>query len=63
MEFNYFEILAKTFVIPAEQNQFNQGNIFNNAPVRRMAIAMNTNSPFTESYNENTFRYQQFDLT
>ena len=56
------ETLAKTFIIPARQNQFFQENIFNNAPVRRIAIAMNTNSAFTGSYSENPFWYQQFEL-
>ena len=60
--FNYLETLAKTFIIPARQNQFLQENIFNNAPVRRTAIAMNTNSAFSGSYTENPFWYQQFDL-
>ena len=49
VEFNYLETLAKTFIIPARQNQFIQENSFNNAPVRRIAIAMNTNSAFTGS--------------
>ena len=62
VEFNYLESLAKAFIIPARQNQFFQENIFNNAPVRRIAIAMNTNSAFTGSYTENPFWYQQFDL-
>ena len=62
VEFNYLEILAKTFIIPARYNQFIQEKIFNNAPVRRIAIAMNTNSAFTGSYTENPFWYQQFDL-
>ena len=62
VEFNYLEVLAKTFIIPARQNQFIHENTFNNAPVRRIAIAMNTNSAFTGSYTENPFWYQQFDL-
>ena len=62
VEFNYLETLAKTFIIPARQNQFIQENIFNNAPVRRIAIAMNTNSAFIGSYNKNPFWYQQFEL-
>ena len=53
--FNYLETLAKTFIIPARQNQFLQENIFNNAPVRRIAIAMNTNSALTGSCTENPF--------
>ena len=62
VEYNYWETLAKTFIIPARQNQFIQENIFNNAPIRRVAIAMNTNSAFTGSFTENPFWYQQFDL-
>ena len=58
VEFNYLKTLAKTFIIPARQNQFIQGNIFNNAPVRRIAIGMNTNSAFTGSYTENPFCFQ-----
>ena len=61
VEFNYMETLAKTFIIPARQNQFIRENIFNNAPIRRIAIAKNTNSAFTGSYTENPFWYQQFD--
>ena len=56
------ETLAKTFIIPARQNRFIQENIFNNAPIRRIAIEMNTNSAFTGSFTENAFWYQQFDL-
>ena len=61
-EYNYLETLAKTFIIPVTQNQFIQENNFNNAPIRRVAIAMNTNSAFTGSFTENPFWYQQFDL-
>ena len=51
VKYNYLETLAKTFIIPARQNQFIQENIFNNAPVRRVAIAMNTNFAFSGSFN------------
>ena len=62
VEFNFLETLTKTSIIPARQNQFIQENIFNNAPVRRTAIAMNTNSAFNGSYTENPVWYEQFDL-
>ena len=62
VEYNYLEALAKTFIIPARQSQFIRENIFNNAPTRWVAIAMNTNSAFTGSFTENPFSYQQFDL-
>ena len=39
VEYNYLETLAKTFIIPARQKQFIQEIIFNNAPIRRVAIA------------------------
>ena len=46
VEYNYLETLAKTFIITARQNKFIQENIFINAPIRRIAIALNTNSAF-----------------
>ena len=62
LEHNYLEALAKTFIIPARQNQFIQENIFKNAPIGRVAIATNTKIAFPDSFTENPFRYQQFDL-
>ena len=56
VEYNYLETLAKTFIIPARHNQFIQENNFNNAPIRRVAIAV------TGSFTENPFWYQQFDF-
>ena len=62
VEYIYLETLAKTFIRPARQNQFIQENILNNAPIRRIANAMNAISAFTGSFTENPFGYQQFDL-
>ena len=62
IEYNYMETLVKTFIIPERQNQFIQENIFNNAPIRQIAIAMNSNSAFTGSFAKNPFWYQQFNL-
>ena len=62
VEYKHLENLAKTFIIPARQNETIHENIFNNAPIRRVAIAMNTNSAFTGSFFENPFWYQQFHL-
>ena len=56
------ETLAKTYIIPARQIQFLQENIFNNAPIRRKAFAMNSNSAFTGCFSENPLWYQQFNL-
>ena len=62
MEFTYLETLGKIFIIPARPNQFIQENIFDKAPVRRIAFAMNTNSAFTGTYTEKPIWCQQFDL-
>ena len=63
VEFKYLDTIAKTFITPARQNSFIQKkNIFNNAPIRRIAFAMNTNSAFTGSYTETPVWYQQIDL-
>ena len=62
VEINFSENLAKTFIFPTRQNQFIQENIFNNAPLRRIAIAISTNSAITGSYTEKPFWYQQFHL-
>ena len=58
VEYHYLETLAKTFIILARQKQFIQENILNIAPIRRIAIAMKTNS----ASNENPYWYQRFGL-
>ena len=60
--FVYMKTLAKTFIIPAKQNQFFEEDIFNDAPFRRIAIAMNKNVAVRGSYADNPFWYQHFDL-
>ena len=62
VEFVFLETLAEKLIVPARQHQFIQETFFNNAPVPRIAIAMNTNSVFTGSYTENPIWYQHFDL-
>ena len=62
VEYNYMETLATTFIMPARQNQFIQENILNDAPISRIAIAMNSNSASTGSFAENPFWYQHFSL-
>ena len=37
--------------------------MFNTAPTRRIAIAMNSNSAFTGSFEEKPFWYQLFNLS
>ena len=61
-QYNYMETIARTFIFPSRQNQFIQENIFNNAPIRRVAVAMNTNSAVAGSFYENPFSYRRFHL-
>ena len=61
-EYNYMETLAKTYIIPARQNQFVQENVFNKALIRPINIELNSNSAFTGSFAEKPFWYQQFNL-
>ena len=63
VEINFLETQAKTSFHPDTQNKNIQEKNLNNAPVRRIANAINTISVFTDSYTENPFWYQQFDLT
>ena len=60
--YDFMETIARTFIIPSRQNQFIQQNVFNNAPIRRRVIVMNTNSAFTGRFQEKPFHYQKFGL-
>ena len=60
--YNFMETMARTFIIPSGQNQFTQESVFNNAQIKRIAIAMNTNSAFTGHFQESPFHYQKFGL-
>ena len=62
VESNSMETLAKTFIIATGQKQFIRESIFDNAPFRQIAIAMNTRSAVTGSYTWIPFRYQQSDF-
>ena len=62
IKYIFLRTLAKTFIIPARQNQFIQENIFKNASIRRVALAKNTNSAFTGSFTETPLWYHHFDL-
>ena len=62
VEFNFMETLAQSFIFPARQTQFIPENIINKAPVRRLAIAMSTNSEFLGPYTKNPVWYQSIEL-
>ena len=60
--YNFMETIARTFISPSGQNQFIQENVFNIAPIRRVAIAMNTNSVFVRHFQSNLSHYKIFGL-
>ena len=60
--YTFTEGEAKTFIVPAGQSTFVRENIFNNRPIRSLAIAMNTNESFTGKLIKNPFHYQSFGL-
>ena len=62
VEWNYMGTMTKTCINPAGQNQFIQERFFNNTPIRRIAITMNSNSASIGSFAENPFWYQEFNL-
>ena len=53
---------SKNLYYSISSNQFKQKNIFNNAPKRRIAAAMNTNSTVAGPCLENHISYEQFHL-
>jgi len=61
--YTFTETEAKTFIIPAGQNNVVRENAFNGRSVRCVAIAMNTNENFNGSRFSNPFHYQSFGLT
>ena len=56
------EKIARTVNVTSSYNQFIQENLFSNAPIRRIAIALNRNSAFTGNFQESPFHYQKFGL-
>ena len=60
--YNFIETIAPTFITPSGQNQFIKKNVFNIAPIRRITIAMKTNSAFTGHFQEKPFHYRKFGL-
>ena len=60
--YTFSETINKTFIIPDKQDQIIKEDIFNGEPIRRLAIAMNTNSSFTGDLVTNPFHFKKFGL-
>ncbi len=61
--YKYTEIIPKTFVVPRGQRSWKHEDIFQEEPVRRIALAFQRNVAFTGSNDTNPFHYRKFDLT
>ncbi len=60
--YSYIETVAKSFVTPDGVKTVRLENIFQNEPIRRFALAMNTNRAFSRARRGNPFNYQKFNL-
>ncbi len=58
----FTEIKAKTYIIQDGQNEFFVEDIFNQEPIRRLCIALNTNEKFTGTLKENPFHFEKHKL-
>ena len=59
--YKYSEGVPRSFIIPSGQNSWKHEDVFMKEPIRRMAIAMNTNVAFGASNVSNPYYYQKFD--
>ena len=59
---NYMNNIARIFIIPSSQKQIIRRKVFNNNSLRKIAVAMKTNSAVAGLFHENSFNYQQIRL-
>jgi hypothetical protein len=60
--YTYTDTEAKTFIVPAGQSTCVHENVFNNKPIRSIAIAMNNNEDFIGSIESDPFSFKPFGL-
>ena len=60
--FNYMETIAKNFIIPSRPSKFKQENVFNQASLRKIAVAMNTSSAVGEFFIKVRFLRENLNL-
>ena len=61
--YRYNEVIAKTFPASNGQVSWKHEDLFMKEPIRRLAIAMNTNTAFVGNRVQNPFWNQKFDLS
>ena len=60
--YSYTEVIPRPLIIPGGQNTWRHEDVFAKEPIRRIAIAMNTNRAFAGTNIANPYHYRKFDL-
>ena len=61
--YKYTEMVSRSLLIGNGVRTFVDDKVFQNEPIRRMAVVMNTNAAFNDSNRYNPYHYQKFNLT
>ena len=60
--YNYIEVLPRTFLATTGVQSWRQEDVFAKEPVRRMILAMSSNTAYLGTNRTNPFDYQKFQL-
>ena len=60
--YRYTEIIPKMFLVTNGSRNWDHEDVVNREPIRRFAIAMNTNQAFLGSKRLNAVRFQKLDM-
>ena len=60
--YNYIEVLPRTFLATTGVQSWRQEDVFAKEPVRRMILAMSSNTAYLGTNRTNPFHYQKFQL-
>ena len=58
--YNYIEILPRTFLATTGLQSWQQEEVFAKEPVRRMTLAMSSNTAYLGTNRTNSLHYQKF---
>ena len=60
--YNYIEVLPRTFLVTTGVQSWRKEDVFAKEPVRRMILAMSSNTAYLGTNQTNPFHYQKFQL-
>ena len=61
--YNYIEVLPRTYLATTGVQSWRQEEVFAKEPVRRMILAMSSNTVYLGTNRTNPFHYQKFQLS